>query len=418
MRTKGAPRLAVRPTARGWQALVIGVLVLFVARMIGTTQFHQLAYALLALPLAALILGWSSSRGLRFSRALPPNARLTAGRPAEIRLLLVNRWRFGSSSLSVADRLPERRSFEVPFLRGFGETAIEASLAFARRGVYELGPAEVGVTDPFGLLRFVRRFEERTEVVVYPEVHDLSGFSLSGGNVEVGAQGARGQHGDEFANLREYRHGDDRRHIHWKSVARTGELYVKEFALEAPRRYTVALDLRREGLRTVETEIEDAVSVAASVITRLARENMPFRLVCADGAGTATQFASGEAAYWEAMRLLAMARADGSLELAEAMLAEKGVLGESVVLISRTRDEDLPECVRKLRAAGLSVVIVALATHTYRTPPGTGGMAHSREAEFLRMIDRLEAAGAALRVVSHPTGAAGLSGGSRKRRVV
>ena len=34
-----------------------GVLVLFVARLIGTTQFHQLAYALLALPLAALVIG-------------------------------------------------------------------------------------------------------------------------------------------------------------------------------------------------------------------------------------------------------------------------------------------------------------------------------------------------------------------------
>jgi hypothetical protein len=140
--------------------------------------------------------------------------------------------------------------------------------------------------------------------------------------------------------------------------------------------------------------------------------------VCADGAGTATEFASGEAAYWEAMRMLAMARVDGGLKLAEAVLAEKGVLGESAVLISRTRDEGLPGCVRKLRGAGLSVVVVALATHTYRAPPGTGGMAQNREAEFLRVVDRLEAAGAALRVVSHPRGAAGLSGGSRKRRAV
>ena len=114
-----------------------------------------------------------------------------------------------------------------------------------------------------------------------------------------------------------------------------------------------------------------------------------------------------------------MARVDGALKLAEAVLAEKkGGLGESAVLISRTRDEDLPGCVRRLRGAGLSVVVVALATHTYRTPPGTGGMAQGREAEFLRFVDRLEAAGAAVRVVSHPGGAAGLSGGSRRRRAV
>jgi uncharacterized protein (DUF58 family) len=416
LRKRGTSRLAVRPTVRGWQALVIGSLVLFVARMIGTTQFHQLAYAFLALLAAALVLGWSSSRGLRFSRALPPGVRITAGSPARVDLLLSNRSRFDSSRVSVTDRLPESRSFEAPPLRGQGEIVIGAPITFARRGVYELGPAEVRVTDPFGLLRFVRRFGERTEVVVYPEVHDLRDFPLRGGNVEIGTRGSHGRRGEEFAGLREYRHGDDRRHIHWKSVARTGELYVKEFALEAPRRYAVVLDLRREGLRVPEAEVEDAVSVAASVLTRLAQARLPFRLVCTDVAGAATEFGSSEASYWRAMRLLATARADGYRKLGKVVLGEREGFGEGVVLISRTRDEDLPPCVRKLRGAGLSVVVVAIATHTYRTPPGTGGAAQSREAEFLRTLDRLDAAGAAVRIVSHPTGVAGLSGNTSREK--
>jgi uncharacterized protein (DUF58 family) len=413
----GASRLAVRPTARGWQALLVGLVVLLVARMIGTTQFHQLAYALLGLLLAALVLGWSSSRGLRFSRALPPGARLTAGTQSKIRLLLSNESRFGSSGASVTDRLPEPRGFEAPPLEGNDTTTIEAPIAFARRGVYELGPAEVGVADTFGLLRFVRRFGEKTEVVVYPEVRELRDFPIRGGNVEVGARGSRGRRGDEFAGLREYRRGDDRRHIHWKSVARTGELYVKEFAVEAPRRYAVALDLRREGLRAPEAEVEDAVSAAASVLARLARERLPFRLVCADGTGSATPFGADEASYWAAMRLLATARADGARRLGGAVLAEGRTLGEGVVMVSRTRNEDLPAAVRKLRGAGLSVVVVAIATHTYRTPPGTGGAAQSREAEFLRFVDRLEGAGASVRVVSHPAGVGALSGDAARGAV-
>jgi hypothetical protein len=92
------------------------------------------------------------------------------------------------------------------------------------------------------------------------------------------------------------------------------------------------------------------------------------------------------------------------------VLAERGSLGEGVVLISRTRDEELPASVRKLKEAGLSVIVVALATHTYRTPPGSGGVAQNREAEFVRSIARLEAAGAAVRVVSYPAGVGGLSG--------
>ena len=44
--------------------------------------------------------------------------------------------------------------------------------------------------------------------------------------------------------------------------------------------------------------------------------------------------------------------------------------------------------------------------------PGTaqGSLARDREAEFLRAIGRLEAAGATVRVVGHPGGVEGLSG--------
>jgi uncharacterized protein (DUF58 family) len=229
--------------------------------------------------------------------------------------------------------------------------------------------------------------------------------------VEAGTRGSRGRRGEEFTNLREYRRGDDRRHIHWKSLARTGELFVKEFSVQAPRRHTVALDLRREGLRIREQEVEDAVSAAASVLTHLVREGLPFRLLGTDGADAG--FGS-EDSYWRAMRFLAMARADGVRSLGEAVLAQRGELGEGVVLISRTRDEELSRCVRKLREAGLSVIVVALATHTYRTPTMSGSapsaVAREREAEFLGSVGRLEAAGATVRVVGHPEGVEGLAG--------
>ncbi len=419
MRKLGFSRLAVSLSARGWQALAVGILVLGVARLIGTTQFHQLAYAFLALPLASLVLGLLNSSGLGLSRTLPPGIRVTAGSQTRVDLLLSNGSRFGTSKVGVVDRLPEPRHFEVAPLVGGAATKIGVPLTFARRGVYELGPAEARVMDPFGLLRFARRFEERTEVVVYPKVHPLPGFPLRDGNLEDGARGSLGRRGDEFAGLREYRRGDDRRHIHWKSLARTGELFVKEFALHAPHRYTVALDLRREGIRTLENEVEDAVSCAASVLTHLWQGHLPFRLLSTnregrDGAGT--EFGSDAASYWRAMRTLATARADGDRELGESVLQEQGNLGEGVVLILRTRAEGLPACVHKLRGAGLSVVVVALATHTYRTPPGSGGAAQSRESEFLQAIGRLEKAGAKVLIVNHPVGVAGLSGAGMRER--
>lgn len=407
-------RLSIRPTARGWQAVVIGALALVVARLIGTTQFHQLGYALLILPVAALVLGMVTSRGLSFSRRLPRNSRITAGSPSGIGLRLDNASRFGTSVVEVSDRLPEDRDFEFSPLDAYGGASYEVPATFARRGVYHLGPAEASVVDPFDLVRFTRRFEERTEVVVYPEIHELRGFPVRGGNSDSGGRGTIGHRGDEFAGLREYRRGDDRRHIHWKSVARTGELYVKEFSLHAPKRYTLALDLRRGGLRALDGPIEDAVSTAASIMTHLDRENLPFRLMCNNEEAEATEFGSDDASYWAAMRVLASVRADGREALADSVLGDENPLGEGVVLVSRHLDEDLPECVRKLRASGLSVVAALVASHTYRPSEGgyggAGERAAERESAFLRHAEKLDRAGASVCVVRHPEGVSGLSG--------
>ena len=378
-----------------------------VARLIGTTQFHQLAYILFLLPISSLVLGYLSSRGLKFSRRLPPADRLSVGKSARIDLLLANESHLGTSRLGVLDRLPEPRGFDAPPLSKGGADVLEVPVTFARRGIYELGPAEVRVVDPFELLRFARKFDERTEVVVYPRVHELPGFPLKGGNTESGSRGPRGQRGDEFAGLREYRRGDDQRHIHWKSVARTGELFVKEFALEAPRRYTVALDLRRTGLRAQEAEVEDAVSAAASVLAHVYDQRLPVRLLCTDKPEQKTEFGNDEASRWRAMRILATVKADGDRPFGEVVLKERSSLGEGVVLISRAKDEELPACVRRLRDSGLSVAVVALASYTYRGYPGP--RESEREAEFTNEVARLEAAGAVVRAIRHPDGVAGLS---------
>jgi uncharacterized protein (DUF58 family) len=356
---------------------LFGGLSLVAALLVGTTQIYQLAYALAGLLLAALVLGLFFSRGLRYARRIPEG-----GTPD--RRVFLPRGTHGLQRVPDAKSQPggggsPSREAHVSGATGRGiETRkIREPVLFAKRGLYELGPAEIRTTDPFGLLRFVRRFGARTDVTVYPEVFELTGFPLRGKKGGTGTRGSFAQRGNEFSGLREYRRGDDRRHIHWKSVARTGELVVKEFAQESPQRHAVVLDLCRPGIGATEAEVEDAVSVAGSVLYQLVREGLPFRLLCADRGRGATAFGADEAAYWRAMDLLAVARADGDGEPGE-LLIEKlregstgEELGEGVVLISRSLGDGLVQSVEKLRAAGLSVVVVALAAHTYRT----GGVA-------------------------------------------
>jgi uncharacterized protein (DUF58 family) len=403
-------RVFVRPTIRGWQAIFFGALSLVAALLVGTTQIYQLAYALAGLLLASLVLGLLLSRGLRHTRRISQGERLMAGCPSRVEVVVSNVSRTSSPGVEIVDHLPDRRVFQTPPLRGSEAREVRESVLFAKRGFYEIGPTEIQTTDPFGLLRFVRRFKARTEVVVYPEVFELAGFSPRGRKGEIGARGSFARQGEEFSGLREYRRGDDRRHIHWKSVARTGELIVREFAHNAPQRHAVVLDLYRAGIGLPETEVEDAVSAAGSILSHLTRERLPLRLLCTDKERGATTFGADEATYWRAMDLLAAARADGDVKpgdfLDQKLREEREELGEGVILISRSLGDGLAESVEKLRSAGLSAVVVAVATHTYRT----GGATSRREATFSEYVRRLELAGSDVRVVRHPGGVAAFAG--------
>ena len=408
---------SVRPTARGWQIIFFGTVAFLLARLIGTTQLYQLAYALAGLLIVALALGLFLSRGIEYTRQAPAGERFVAGRLSHLDLTVHNTSRVRSPSIKVVDYLPGRRLFQIPPVGERERRKLREQALFARRGLYRFGPAEIQTIDPFGLLRFVRRLGERTEVIVYPEVFDLSGFPLRGRGGEAGARGSLARQGDEFSSLREYRHGDDRRHIHWKSVARTGELFVKEFTdAVAPQRYTVVLDLCRAGTGVPETELEDAISVAGSVLLYLAREGLPSRLVCADKEGNATPFGADEASYRRSMDLLAAARADGDTKLKD-LLNEKlrEGLGEGVILISRSQVDGLLESAGKLRAAGIAVAVVTLATHTYRGSQRTGSEPSTRrEAAFSEDVRRLENTGAAVRIVRYPGRVAAFAGGQRR----
>ena len=263
------------------------------------------------------------------------------------------------------------------------------------------------------MLRFRRDDGESAEALVYPEIHELPARSMAGED-ETGGRSRFARRGEDLAGLREYRRGDDRRLIHWKSLARTGELFVKEFEPESPRRYTVMLDLlaRRSGdPRATGLEIEDAVSAAASAFVHLERSGLSPRLRLTDGAASSTEFAAGESDRRQAMRLLAAANADGAEDAAEVLRRElSGGLGEGVVLVQRdsTRGGDLAEALREVSARGVSVLVLLLASHTYGS--FSEERRREREERLGQSVRLLEAEGASVRVIRAETGVRGLAG--------
>lgn len=149
------------------------------------------------------------------------------------------------------------------------------------RGVHEIGPALVRRTDPLRLV--VRRIECSTPAEVYVRPETVAVGELGEGSVSD----LEGKPSDEismsdlaFHALREYVPGDDLRHVHWRSSARTGQLFVRQYHDTRRSQSTVLVDDTTSAyLRSVEFEL--ALSIAGSLVQSLGGAD-DVTLVCGD----------------------------------------------------------------------------------------------------------------------------------------
>lgn len=270
-----------RTVAIAFAALAVWTL----GRLLGSPTVHVVAVALGLLPLVAGLLARRAAprvtarRILSTERAVPGervhvDLELEGGGRRAIPFLLLEDSlpsAFGGAARLVATRVPAR---------GRGTRTVSYAIAAPRRGRYAIGPLRLEVADPFGFTPVRVDLELRDELVVTPpveELRDLAGspFGQAGG-AALARRLARG--GGEFSLMRPYREGDDLRRIHWPSVARRGELMIRQDEASSRPRATLHLDTRARALGAAGGAVfEHAVGVAASVGVALLRSGLALR---------------------------------------------------------------------------------------------------------------------------------------------
>jgi uncharacterized protein (DUF58 family) len=360
-------------TIRGRCLVAAGLTLLVLGALLGERALVQLAGFVLALPLLSAVAVARERFRLATRRSVTP-ARVPRGADAEVLLEVTNTDRRTGGVWLLTEQLPVELGaspqFVVDRLAG-GETAqLSYAVHGSRRGRHTVGPLRLRLVDPFGLVLRTATGADTVPLVVVPRVRELppggpGGGSGGGGD---GNRRALSVHGEDDVSVREYRHGDDLRKVHWRTTARVGELMVRLEERPWRAQATLLLDTRARAHLVAPRDaaahgaviagppgddappadsLEWLVEAAASIGTALGRRGAALRVVTDAGelspAGART--ALGPEDLLDALAGVRPSKVSG-LSTGVELLGRAAGDGPVVCLLGAVGGDDIAELVR------------------------------------------------------------------------
>jgi len=283
-------------TREGWVYLAVLIFVLIG----GLLRDINLLVAMAGLMFGPFVLSWwisrATLRGLSLQRVVPES--ISAGDPLVVELRLANPRRHGRAWLVVAtdEILREATPHEATTVNVlFGHVrAGEIQCATYRgrlylRGRYRFGPVRLVTRFPLGLVRSSVQLDASGETRVLPRLGRLTPkmqmLQVSAGSGQAHTVRRHGSLEGDFYGLREWRPGDPKRWIHWRTSARRQNLVVRQFAQPLNDDLAILLDLWQpaEPLAADLEHVEIAISFAASITAEVCRQGDRNLFVAATG---------------------------------------------------------------------------------------------------------------------------------------
>jgi uncharacterized protein (DUF58 family) len=229
--------------------------------------------------------------------------------------------------------------------------------------------------DAFGLFQGQREFHSRASVTVYPRVHRMERVPvpLSQPFGPVRTREKAFEDPSNQAEIREYRPGDNPRHIHWKTSARMGELMLREYELNATTHMIIFPDMcfsaqTRNDAEELSTE-ETAVELAASLAELGMRSKIDYGLVCHGQERFAVAPGRGQRTFHEILEVLSRVEAQGKLPIEQVLELEAAHLParSTLVVITPRLTVHLANVLIRLRSN--HQVMLVLLDHASFAPP-------------------------------------------------
>jgi uncharacterized protein (DUF58 family) len=279
-------------------------------------------------------------------------------------------------------RLAESKLAEIPPLPARGEAEVRAEIFPLRRGILKFRGVSIARTDPFGLYRAFIKIPSAHQVLILPKRYPLPPIALPGamryqeGGVALAANVGRSE---EFVALRDYRHGDPLRHIHWRSWAKMGKPIVKEFEDEFFVRHALVLDTFDEEPNS--EVLEEAVSVAASFACTILTQESLLDLLFVGNQSYCFTSGRGLAHADQMLEILASVKncADKPFSALEHLVLNHISVVSGCICVLQRWDEPRRKFVEKLKALNVPLLVL-IVVPTGGKISGNGHLLNSEEA--------------------------------------
>ena len=261
-------------------------------------------------------------------------------------------------------RMATAKDAVVPPLPAGSEEEAEVELLPLRRGILRFSGVTLARPDPLGLFRSFVKVSAPQSVLILPRRYVVPPVALPGasryqqGGVALAASVGSSE---EFVALRDYRHGDPLRHIHWRSWAKTGKPIVKEFEDEFFVRHALVLD-------TFDAEpnseiLEEAVSVAASFACTVLTQESLLDLLFVGNQSYCFTAGRGLAHVEQMLEVLASVKNCAGQEFAalEHLVLNHISAVSGCICVLQRWDEPRRHLVKTLRGAGIPLLVLVLA---------------------------------------------------------
>jgi uncharacterized protein (DUF58 family) len=324
-------------------SLPIAVCALIILQLLAPYQ----GWAMLLIALGgALLIGYvwarALARGLTFTREIRFGWAQVGDRLEE-RFTLVNRSWVPAPWLEIRDHstLPGYDNSLATGVDAHSTNHRQMHFVCTQRGSFMLGPTTLRTGDPFGIFTVTLDSQSFEKMLVLPPVVSLPNIEVASGGLE--RQGRRRERSREYAanasSVRQYEPGDSMRLIHWRTVARRDDLFVRALDSTPSGDWWILLDLNQgvQAGQGQDSTLEHSIIYSASLAARGLRAGRSVGLVTCGDDLVWLPPRDGEAQRWKIFRALALAK-PGTLKFADLLAACPATFKHKASLIIVTPD--------------------------------------------------------------------------------